>query len=534
MLTDRLPPSRARIGGADQQGRNTARLDAHRLVQRVQTGDYEAEVQASLESAEKNGWSEVVRVLLYADLVRVWVRRDADPGTTIQRLYERAERDGDPVMLAAALASRAEYQYESSSATVRERANRDLARAVALLRAGGGGALERGTAFIDCGLAYRQRELWELEEQMYACAAATLPDCEEPLLEGALRLNQTVVRVHQACGLREIGEFDALRLLGRRSAAASTWSDLASDGFGVEERVARHLLARLLDESPREASAALDHQLTVAQHPGELPEHGMLRLADALHAAQEGDWAQVAEQTATAMTLLGNEVGPPVIALTLRLAAQAGVAGGSPGIGPELAYGDWSARRRWDARQQLLSAARAGLETEQLRVERDEHAHQAHVDELTGLANRRGYTRHAQRIRSRGSTIAALLVDVDAFKAVNDTFGHTVGDSVLVLVSSVLSTGIRPGDLVARLGGDEFVVLLDRVDAASARARAADTMARLALVDWARLATGLDVTISIGVAAGPGSDPEEILLRADRALYQSKARGGGDISVAIS
>jgi diguanylate cyclase (GGDEF)-like protein len=419
---------------------------------------------------------------------------------------------------------------------VRERANRDLARAVALLRVAGGGALERGIAYIDCGLAYRQRELWELEEQMYACAAATLPDCEEPLFEGALRLNQTVVSVHQACGLREIGEFDALRKLGRRAAAASRQADLATDGFGCEGRVARHLLSRLLDESPREESAALDLMLTVSRHPGDLPEHGMLRLADALHAAQEGLWAEVAGQTATAMTLFAREggpaVSPPVIALTLRLAAQAGVAGGSLGIAAELAYGDWSARRRWDARQQLLSAARASLETEQLRVERDEHAHQAHVDELTGLANRRGYTRHVQRIRSRGSTIAVLLVDVDAFKAVNDTFGHTLGDSVLVLVSSVLSTGIRPGDLVARLGGDEFVVVLDRLDAASARRRADDMLARLALVDWGRLATGLDVTISVGVAAGPGSDPEEILTRADRALYESKARGGGDISVA--
>ena len=532
-MADRVPPSRSRMGGEDQQRRNRARIDAHRLVQRVQTGDYVAEIEAGLVSAEANGWSEVVRVLLYADVVRAWARRGVDPGISIQRLYERAELDGDPVMLAAALASRAEYQYDSTSAPDRERANRDLARAVALLQIAVGGALERGTAYIDCGLAYRQRELWELEEQMYAHAAATLPACEEPLFEGALRLNQTVVSVYQACGLRELGELDSLRQLGRRAKASSGPADPATDGFGVDERVARHLLARLLDESPREESVALDLMLTVNKYPDELDEHGMLRLADALHAAREGDWPEVASQTATALTLFGSQVGAPVIALTLRLAAQAGVAGGAPGIASELAYGDWSARRRWDARQQLLSAARASVETEQLRVERDEHAHQAHVDELTGLANRRGYTRHAQRLRSRGSTIAVLLVDVDAFKAVNDTFGHTVGDSVLVLVSSVLSTGIRPGDLVARLGGDEFVVVLDRLDAASARRRADDTMARIAAVDWGRLASSLDVTISIGVAAGPGSDPEGVLMRADRALYESKARKGGGVSVAI-
>ena len=128
--------------------------------------------------------------------------------------------------------------------------------------------------------------------------------------------------------------------------------------------------------------------------------------------------------------------------------------------------------------------------------------------------------------------MAVLVVDIDAFKAVNDTFGHLVGDAVLIQVAGVLSKGIRPTDLVARLGGDEFVVLLAGLDAESAQRRAADMMERLRLVEWRELAADLDVTISIGVAAGPGNDPQPYLVCADEALYRSKGSGGGDITLA--
>jgi diguanylate cyclase (GGDEF)-like protein len=331
-------------------------------------------------------------------------------------------------------------------------------------------------------------------------------------------------------------EQDELDLLALRVAAAagSRPAESAADVFAVEERVARHLLARLLGDEPTEKSVVLDQASATAQHPYVQPEHGRLRLADALVAAERKDWDEVTVQTTTAILLFGDAVGAPVIAMTLRLATLAEVAKRSGGAVSGLTY--WSARRRRDARLQLLSAARAGLETEQLRVERDEHARQAHVDELTGLANRRGYSRHTALLRARASAgpTAALVVDVDAFKAVNDTFGHVVGDAVLVRVAQVLSTGIRQADLVARLGGDEFVVVLDGVDADSARRRASDISRRLARIDWSVLAPGLDVTISIGVAAGQSSDPQAFLERADQALYRSKSRGGGTITLSAS
>ena len=518
--------------------RARARLEAHRLVQRVQVDDCAAEVAERLATAEARGWSDVVRLLLYADLVHAWTSSRPDYDATIQRLHDRAEADGDAVLLAAALASRAEYQYSFASASVREQANRDLARAVAMLEVAEGDPLDRGSAYIDCGLAYGQRELWELEEEMYVRAHALLPACEEPLFERALVLDRLVGNVHRACCLREMGEHEALRQLRRRLAdrAATGLDDASPDVFGVEVRVARHLLARLVGQAPVEDSVVLDQALTEAGHPYERPEHGMLRLADALAAADLGDWNEVAAQTSTAMLLFEEDIGPPIIAMSLRLATQAEVAKGSAAAVPAMAYGDWSARRRWDARLQLLAAARASLEAEQLRVERDVHAHHAHNDELTGLANRRGYTRHAEQLRAHetAASMAVLVVDIDAFKAVNDTFGHLVGDAVLIQVAGVLSKGIRPTDLVARLGGDEFVVLLAGLDAEAAQRRAADMMERLRLVEWGELAPHLDVSISIGVASGPGNDPQPYLVRADEALYRSKGSGGGDITLAES
>jgi diguanylate cyclase (GGDEF)-like protein len=126
--------------------------------------------------------------------------------------------------------------------------------------------------------------------------------------------------------------------------------------------------------------------------------------------------------------------------------------------------------------------------------------------------------------------LAALLVDVDDFKAVNDSHGHAVGDEVLQRVALTLASGIRAGDLVARLGGDEFVALLDGLDADAAYRRAADLLERLATEPWGSVAPGLDLAVSIGVSAGePGDDPEQLVRRADAALYVAKARGGGRV-----
>ena len=150
-------------------------------------------------------------------------------------------------------------------------------------------------------------------------------------------------------------------------------------------------------------------------------------------------------------------------------------------------------------------------------------------DPLTELPNRRALEAALERVAQRashGQEAAMLLVDVDDFKVVNDTFGHLAGDSVLLDLSGVLQTALRPGDFLARLGGDEFAVLLDSATGDEA-AQVAERLRRA--VDEARLSAAgrpISVTVSVGVAADlrTGGGPEHPPFRGLRPLLCQGAR----------
>jgi diguanylate cyclase (GGDEF)-like protein len=155
------------------------------------------------------------------------------------------------------------------------------------------------------------------------------------------------------------------------------------------------------------------------------------------------------------------------------------------------------------------------------------------TDPLTGLANRRSLVEQAPRIwrqaRRDGQRVAALVLDLDHFKRLNDAFGHAVGDAVLRGVAAALGASVRPPDVLARTGGEELVVLGLVSDPSEARHLA--ERLRLAV---AASGTGQQcpVTVSIGVAlAGPdsGDTPTDALWRlvdrADAAMYQAKQNG---------
>jgi len=156
---------------------------------------------------------------------------------------------------------------------------------------------------------------------------------------------------------------------------------------------------------------------------------------------------------------------------------------------------------------------------------------QAFRDALTGLPNRALFmdrlSHGLTRARRRHEHVAVLFLDLDRFKVINDTLGHTVGDQLLVEVSNRLGSALRPGDTVARLGGDEFGLLLEDV----ADAETAETVA---LRIEAELAKPLSfegrevfVTASIGIALSSErlGTPEEVLRDADLAMYHAKSKG---------
>jgi diguanylate cyclase (GGDEF)-like protein/PAS domain S-box-containing protein len=163
----------------------------------------------------------------------------------------------------------------------------------------------------------------------------------------------------------------------------------------------------------------------------------------------------------------------------------------------------------------------------------EEHlAHLAEHDPLTGLANRRKLnselTGHLDRCGRYGATGALLMLDLDNFKQVNDTLGHSAGDQLIGSLGAVLRQRMRAGDVVARLGGDEFAVLLPQADRLAAEAVAQDIL-DLTRSDVRLLGQPLpgELTASIGVVLidDPKLSPGEILSTADLTMYDAKDGG---------
>ena len=165
-------------------------------------------------------------------------------------------------------------------------------------------------------------------------------------------------------------------------------------------------------------------------------------------------------------------------------------------------------------------------------------AHRATRDPLTGLPNRSVFDEALLRETAaarRGDPPAVLILDVDAFKGVNDTCGHLGGDEVLRVVAAALSSALRGADVPARLGGDEFAAVLPRTPAARA-VRAADRVLAAVRGDAAlrRLAVPVSVSVGVGFRAGePTADDAatELVALADRALYLAKQAGGDRVEL---
>lgn len=164
------------------------------------------------------------------------------------------------------------------------------------------------------------------------------------------------------------------------------------------------------------------------------------------------------------------------------------------------------------------------------RIRRDwEHA--ASTDHLTGLANRRTLaTQGEQRLRQsrmRGEGLALAVVDIDHFKAVNDRYGHDIGDLALRHVADLIAAGCADADLAARQGGEEFVLLWPAADLPAAIQRAEHLRASVAAQPCAAGVHRIALTVSIGVTLARGDDAnlDSLLKRADQALYAAKAQG---------
>ncbi|PTM91973.1 sensor domain-containing protein [Mycoplana dimorpha] len=173
----------------------------------------------------------------------------------------------------------------------------------------------------------------------------------------------------------------------------------------------------------------------------------------------------------------------------------------------------------------LAEARSAALEEARARIE-----YTALHDHLTGLPNRRYLDsvleERAARAAADGARLSILHVDLDRFKEINDTLGHTAGDSMLVHAADVLRANIGPSDFVARIGGDEFVVLVcgpEQGDLGELAGRIVSAMGAPVTIEGNTCRFG--ASIGIASAAGASIDGRQLLINADLALYRAKSRG---------
>ena len=169
-----------------------------------------------------------------------------------------------------------------------------------------------------------------------------------------------------------------------------------------------------------------------------------------------------------------------------------------------------------------------------LEIEKSEYEKSSKEDPLTGCLNRAGFSgvllREQEKLNRTGLPVSFMIFDIDHFKEVNDTYGHLVGDEVLVNLAKLVQSMIRNTDSLVRWGGEEFVILSDETSIQNA-AFLAEKLRKA--IETTPLITQQQVTCSFGVTEMvPGEDPKSFIARADKALYSSKEGGRNRVTVA--
>jgi diguanylate cyclase (GGDEF)-like protein len=319
-----------------------------------------------------------------------------------------------------------------------------------------------------------------------------LTDCDAQSSQIAGRLRRGEVLDHI---LSRVGQEAAAEQMMDAALWALTHT-LGAEGAAVIARGTDGVPSRILHQRGPGAAATLD-------------------TADGLLAGQDGEAADATAPDGRMVLAIGCHT---------RFGASAGLV-------------IWRAARAraWDREDTPIATSAASIVRMILEYEavQQEMAQQARTDPLTGLLNRRAFLETMQRQTTRLDREAApgtlLFIDLDGFKAVNDSQGHAVGDAVLIRLADMLRRLVRPSDLVARLGGDEFAIWLGGVDQMTAAERA-EQLCRTAPAELGGVAPGAfaGLGLSVGIALrSPGSREsiEDLMRRTDMAMYDVKRAG---------
>ena len=520
-----------------QSTRGDAYRWAYALFEAVQTGDRAAAVEelgrAALDVAGRD-WPEVGFVLAAARVVHDLTRPEGAVSLAgVTELVEMATRLGDPAQLAIALGLR------GLSGSIQGDARRliaDASRAIALLDDPRSSPTDRSTGYVVAAAGLNTLRLWELEDELFGAALDAGEQADLPVQAAAIAVNRVLLRLEWMLALFEVGDDTVAlhRAVQLQEAAANALQTPLPDMWLADVRACATIavLLRGDDASTWADRVAADRAALVRAADVEvLP---LLNAAEALALHRVGR----TDEAAAAALVLHPSQSATSGAATFPLWVRATVlAEADPGPATDAlrAHAALLGRLRWESRAAVLCAARAQIAAERRQVDHDRLSRAVLTDALTGLHNRRSFDDWLERVPDdQTSRTALLLVDLDGFKRVNDTYGHATGDHVLRRVGAILADSVRPGDLALRHGGDEFAVLLrdELLTRGTALQRARDLQAAIGREPWHELGVGLTLTASIGLAIAmwPGAGAAggapvgatALYTAADEALYAAK------------
>ncbi|MBP2178829.1 diguanylate cyclase (GGDEF)-like protein [Amycolatopsis magusensis] len=536
---------------------------ARELIATVQRSEYADQVKIIetldelLEETQRRGEpilvAQLLRSVCLARLVTKGMAADAEP--KVDEMLAHTRRHGLALLRADAHALRGRRLVlaEQEDAALTE-----IARALAILDDSATPDVQLGrrawdkllaSALIDCWLVLNQLGVYEAAEEVISRAHQAIRDSAGPHEITLQLINRVKMMLGWGLRLERVGRYDeavekfrtaasmavaaeapfAESLFPRKSgvpaidqvgvlaaALALAAPDavhldrlrglLTEPGYPHEQVIVTIALARCLDHIGRreEALEVLNSARANAAEDNSQPSMrlNLVRELAKLETHQNEDLSKESDSSALAPTLLLNYAG----ALEAEL---------------------------WTLRESQIATLTARREHERLSAEHGEMTQQALQDPLTGLPNRRALDERLRALASSATShpLAVALVDLDGFKGVNDRHSHAEGDDVLRVVASTLRDALRGDDIVARYGGDEFIVLLPGAPVSAATQALSRAVTAVASLPH-HLSHG--VTLSVGLVSIRAQErAEQVLSRADAAMYQAKRRGGNQVASAF-
>ncbi|WET78621.1 GGDEF domain-containing protein [Amycolatopsis sp. QT-25] len=539
-------PALAEMSDAWLHGRARELGAAIQRVSFAEQLDIVTSLDELLDETQRRGEPLLVAQLLrYSAMARLVTRglaAEAEP--RLDEMLAHTRRHGLALMRADAHAMRGRRLVIAKQ---EDAALTEIARALAILddsavpdRQVGRRNWDRmlSTTLVDCWLVLNQLGVYEAAEEAIARAAQAIRDSASPHEIALQLINRVKMLLGWGLRLERIERYDEGADKFRTAASMAQ----AAEGPFTESLFPRKAGVPAIDQVGVLAAAAalaspdsshierlgsLLHPELVFPHEREIIAIALARCLD--NEGRREDALQVLKDVRE-----DNEEGS-LPSMRLNLARELARLDTTPdyasGASQSLIdYATILETEMWSLRESQIATLNARREHERLSAEHGAITQQALQDPLTGLPNRRALDEKLRSLASSADAqpLAVALVDLDGFKDVNDKQSHAEGDNVLRVIASTLRDALRGDDVVARYGGDEFIVLLPGAPASAAKQALGRSVNAVASLPH-HLSHG--VTLSVGlVSLRPQERAEQVLARADAAMYQAKRGGGNQVS----